>query len=99
VDDIVDACLYFFNNDIKSGIYNVGTGVARSYNDLAKSVFTSMKIDVNIEYIDTPEEIRNNYQYFTQAEMNKLFSTGYLKRFIDLEAGVDKYIYFLNREK
>lgn len=105
VDDIVDVCIwmletYIQNHNFKgtppappSGIYNVGTGKARSFNDLVRSVFKSLNdTPVDIEYIDTPEDIREQYQYYTQATTKKLRDAGYEKPFTELETGVDLYI-------
>lgn len=99
VDDIVDVCVHMMIETPFSGIYNVGTGKARSYNDVAIAVFDSLGKDVNISYIDTPEEIRENYQYFTEANMRKLrLLGGYKKDFHELEEGVQKYINILQNE-
>ncbi len=100
VDDVVDACMYFMetlnkNQETGSGIYNLGTGKARTFNDLVKAIFSSLNLPVQIEYIDTPEDIRDKYQYFTEAKMDKLRSIGFTKNFIELEEGVKKYIEFL----
>jgi len=97
VDDVVAACLYFFDNYNKSlnGIYNLGTGNARSYNHLAKAIFSALNLRPNIEYIPTPEDIRDKYQYFTEAKMDKLRQAGFDKNFIELEEGVKKYVQFL----
>ena len=92
VDDIIDVCLYLYNNKPQSGIYNVGTGKARTYNDLAKIVFKTLGIEEKISYIDTPINIRNSYQYFTEAKMDKLKSIGYNINFHELEDGISKYI-------
>lgn len=97
VDDVVATCLYFFDNYNSSlnGIYNLGTGKARSYNHLAKAIFSALNLRPNIEYIPTPEDIRDKYQYFTEAKMDKLRSAGFDKNFIELEEGVKKYVQFL----
>jgi ADP-L-glycero-D-manno-heptose 6-epimerase len=75
-----------------SGIYNLGTGIARSFNDLGKSTFLAMGKNVDINYVDTPIDIRDKYQYFTEANMNKLISIGYDKPFHSLEDGVIDYV-------
>ena len=75
-----------------SGIYNLGTGKARTFLDLTRSVFKSMCIKENIEFIDTPEDIREKYQYYTEANMGKLRSIGYETPFTSLEAGVNQYV-------
>ena len=79
-------------NSLKSGIYNLGTGKARSFYDLAANTFKAMGKDVNIEFIDIPEDIRDKYQYFTEANMDKLRNAGYDKEFTSLEDGVEDYV-------
>ena len=79
-------------NSLHSGLYNLGTGKARSFYDLAANTFNAMERDVNIEFIDIPEDIRDKYQYFTEANMSKLRSTGYDKDFTSLEDGVADYV-------
>jgi ADP-L-glycero-D-manno-heptose 6-epimerase len=74
------------------GLYNLGTGHARSWNDLAAAIFTSMQLTPQIEYIDIPEDIRETYQYFTEAKMEKLKAAGYTQPFLTIEEGVDDYI-------
>ena len=78
--------------NLKSGIYNLGTGKARSFYDLAAATFKAMGKDVNIEFIDIPEDIRDKYQYFTEANMTKLRDAGYDKEFTSLEDGVEDYV-------
>ncbi|MCE5305804.1 ADP-glyceromanno-heptose 6-epimerase [bacterium] len=87
----------FYENNIK-GLYNLGTGIARSWNDLANAVFKAMGIAPNIEYIDMPEELKLQYQYATQADLTKLRSTGIEIAFNSLEDNVNDYIenYLLN---
>ncbi len=92
VKDICDVLFFLMHHRKDSGIYNLGTGEARSFNDLAKSTFKALNINENIEYIDTPEDIRDKYQYFTQADMTKLISIGYTKPFTSLEQGVSDYV-------
>ena len=82
----------FTAHSLKSGLYNLGTGKARSFYDLAANTFKSMGKDVNIEFIDIPEDIRDKYQYFTEANMSKLKSSGYDKEFTSLEEGVADYV-------
>ena len=98
LDDIVDVCIWFYENKPISGLYNVGTGKARSFNDLAKTVFKSLGKSEFISYIDIPNKIRNKYQYFTEAKMIKLKSAGYNTKFHELEEGVAKYIKKLQDE-
>lgn len=78
--------------DLESGIYNLGTGTSRTFNDLVKAIFKSMDLKPNIEYIDTPEDIREAYQYFTEADMSKLTSIGIDTKFAPLEENVDDYV-------
>jgi len=75
-----------------SGIYNLGTGRARTFLDLAKGTFNALNIPVNIEFIDTPADIRDKYQYFTEATLGKLRRAGYSKSFTELENGIEDYI-------
>jgi len=97
LDDVLDICLYMYENRPANGIYNVGTGKARSFDDLGKAVFNAMGQPENIEYIPIPIDIRDKYQYFTEAPMSKLAATGYKKDFLSLEQGVEKYVEFLER--
>jgi ADP-L-glycero-D-manno-heptose 6-epimerase len=76
----------------KNGIYNVGTGTARSFKDLATAIFTSQNLKPVIKYIDTPEDIRDKYQYFTEANISKLRKAGYNEKFFSLEEGVGVYV-------
>lgn len=92
VKDVVDIVLYFLENKEKNGIFNVGTGKARTWNDLACGIFNSMNKQVNIEYIDMPETMRDKYQYFTEAKVDKLRNIGYTKEFHSLEDGIDDYV-------
>jgi ADP-L-glycero-D-manno-heptose 6-epimerase len=97
VDDIVNICRWFFENSTTapSAIYNTGTGKARTYNDLASAIFHALQLPVSIEYTDIPADIRDKYQYYTEADMHKLLSAGYPKSFTSLEDGVQKYVDFL----
>lgn len=92
VQDVARICSFLFERRVNPGIYNVGTGKARSFNDLAKAIFTALGIKPDIRYIDIPADIRNNYQYFTEATTGKLREAGYTDAFFSLEAGVDEYI-------
>lgn len=98
VKDVLKICFWFlecWQKDPKtfiSGIYNVGTGNARSFNDLVKATFSGMDIETQIEYINMPEDIRNTYQYYTQAEMQKIKDAGYNEAFFSLEKGVEDYV-------
>ncbi len=77
---------------VKSGLYNLGTGKARSFEDLVKSTFAGLDLEPNIEYVDMPLDIRDKYQYFTEANMKKLIDAGYRKSFYSLEDGIDDYV-------
>lgn len=92
VKDVADVCLYMMNKKPESGIYNLGTGKARTFLDLANAVFAAMDKEPNIEFIDTPKDIRDKYQYFTEADMSKLLNTGYNIPFTSLEEGVEDYV-------
>lgn len=98
VDDVVDVCIYLMENKPNSGIYNVGTGKARSFNDFVKAIFKNMGIKENIEYVDPAPEIKNGFQYFTQAKISKLRNSGYSKEFIELEDGIKKSIKKIKKE-
>jgi ADP-L-glycero-D-manno-heptose 6-epimerase len=92
VKDLVEVLYYSYINSLKSGIYNLGSGKARTFLDLATSTFNALNKPVNIEFIDTPIDIRDKYQYFTEANMSKLISQGYNKPFTSLEEGVTDYV-------
>ena len=92
VKDLVDVCIFLMEHRKNSGIYNLGTGKARSFNDLGKSAFSALDKPVQINYIDTPLDIRDKYQYFTEANMKKLMDIGYTKPFYTLEDGVKDYV-------
>jgi ADP-L-glycero-D-manno-heptose 6-epimerase len=92
VKDVVDVLLYFLENKPASGIYNLGTGQARTFLDLAKGTFQSLGLEPDISFVDTPADIRDTYQYFTQAEMGKLRAVGYTEPFIGLEEGIQDYV-------
>jgi ADP-L-glycero-D-manno-heptose 6-epimerase len=92
VRDVVDVIIYLMNNQPVSGIYNLGTGKARTFLDLAGSVFDAMGLKKEIIFIDTPEDIRDKYQYFTEANMQKLRDSGYEKPFTSLEDGTHEYV-------
>jgi ADP-L-glycero-D-manno-heptose 6-epimerase len=92
VKDLIDVCIFLMEHRKNSGIYNLGTGKARSFNDLGKATFAALGLAPSIQYIDTPVDIRDKYQYFTEASMAKLRSIGYTKEFYSLEAGVKDYV-------
>jgi ADP-L-glycero-D-manno-heptose 6-epimerase len=92
VKDLISVCVFLMEHRKNSGIYNLGTGVARSFNALGTSTFKAMDMPVQINYIDTPVDIRDTYQYFTEANMSKLRSIGYDQAFYTLEDGVKDYV-------
>jgi ADP-L-glycero-D-manno-heptose 6-epimerase len=92
VKDVAEVCVFLMNLRKHSGIYNLGSGRARTFNDLAHSVFGALEIQPAISYIDTPADIRDKYQYFTEADMSKLISVGYNTPFHSLEDGVNDYV-------
>ena len=95
VKDAVDIVMYFFDHPTKNGLFNVGTGQARAWIDLAKALFSAVNKPANIEYIEMPEAIKPKYQYFTQAEMQKLRKAGYAKPFTSLEDALKDYSRYL----
>ncbi len=92
VKDLCDVCVFLMTNRKHSGIYNLGSGKARTFKDLVKGIFVALNITPQIEFIDTPEDIREKYQYFTEAKMEKLKSIGYTKPFTSVEDGVMDYV-------
>ena len=92
VKDLIDVCLFLMEHRKNSGIFNLGTGKARSFNDLGKATFAALGLEPSINYIDTPTDIRDKYQYFTEANMAKLRSIGYTKGSTSLEDGVKDYV-------
>ncbi len=92
VKDVVDVIVFLYRNTPASGLYNLGTGKARTFLDLARSTFRALEKPENITFIDTPADIRDKYQYFTEANMSKLRKAGYEKTFTSLEDGVADYV-------
>jgi len=92
IKDAVEITLFFLEHPKLNGIFNVGTGIPRSWNDLAKAVFSALGTNPKIEYVDMPYEIRDKYQYFTKAEMDKIRKSGYTKPTLSLEEAVKDYI-------
>ncbi|MCF8303745.1 MAG: ADP-glyceromanno-heptose 6-epimerase [Bacteroidales bacterium] len=92
VKDVVDVMLYLMEKKPQPAIYNLGTGKARTFLDLAKATFSALNKKENIEFIETPKDIRDKYQYFTEAKMDKLRKAGYNKPFTTLEDGVTDYV-------
>lgn len=92
VKDLTDVCLFLMHHRKNSGLYNLGSGKARTFKDLVGAIFTALNKAPNITYIDTPIDIRDKYQYFTEANMNKLKNIGYTKTFTSVEDGVGDYV-------
>lgn len=92
VKDVVSVCTFLMEKRPASGLYNLGTGTARTFLDLARATFKALDVEENISFIPTPEDIRDKYQYFTEAEMGKLIAAGYSKPFYTLEDGVTDYV-------
>lgn len=92
VKDVVNVCLFLMEKEQPSGIYNLGSGKARTFLDLTKNTFKAMDKEPNIGFVDTPEDIRDKYQYFTEADMQKLIDAGYKTPFHSLEEGVADYV-------
>lgn len=100
VKDIVKVLFWMMQQRPVSGIYNLGTGKARTFEDLVKTTFAGLDLPPKIEYIDMPEDIRDTYQYFTEAEMKKLRNAGYSENFYSLEEGVIDYVrHYLSPDK
>ncbi|UKN01132.1 ADP-glyceromanno-heptose 6-epimerase [Paracrocinitomix mangrovi] len=92
VKDVVSVCMYLMDKRPANGLYNLGTGEARTFLDLTKATFKAMGKEADISFVPTPEDIRDKYQYFTEADMSKLVSSGYSKKFYTLEEGVNDYV-------
>ncbi len=100
VKDVVNVIYFLMKNQPESGIYNLGTGEARTFLDLAKNTFYALNLEPTIGFVDTPQDIRGTYQYFTEANMNKLKSVGYDTPFYSLEEGIKDYVqHYLREEK
>jgi len=92
VKDVVNVMYFLMHHRKDSGLYNLGTGKARSFLDLVRATFAAMEIPESISFVDTPIDIRDKYQYYTQANMQKLKNIGYLQAFTSLEQGVSDYV-------
>ena len=94
VKDVIKMCYWFLENQdiVKSGIYNIGTGKARAFKDLVTAVFDALNLPADIRYIDMPADLRDTYQYFTEAEMQKINNAGYQHQLFSLEEGVSDYV-------
>jgi ADP-L-glycero-D-manno-heptose 6-epimerase len=92
IKDAVEMTLFFLDNPKLAGIFNIGTGNARTWNDLAKATFAAMNKKPNIEYIPMPQKLSGKYQYFTQADINRLRKAGYEKELTSLEDAIKDYV-------
>jgi ADP-L-glycero-D-manno-heptose 6-epimerase len=100
VKDVISVCAWFLDHRPASGLYNLGTGKARSFEDLVRATFAGLDLQPDIRYIDMPEDIRDKYQYFTEADMSKLRTAGYSSPFFSLEDGVGDYVrHYLSKQK
>ena len=100
VKDLLNLMWYWFSQQVSSGIYNAGTGKARTFNDLARAIYQAMGLEPNITYIPTPEDIRDKYQYYTEAAMKKTLDSGCPFEFAELEDAVADYVQnYLAEEK
>lgn len=100
VKDVVEVIWFLYTRKPASGIYNLGSGKARTFLDLAKATFAAMDKTAMIEFVDTPADIRDKYQYFTEADMRKLIAAGYTRPFTSLEEGVSDYVkQYLNNKR
>ncbi len=100
VKDVLNICHWLMERQPQNGLYNTGTGKGRTFNDLVNAIFDTLQYPKHIAYIDTPEDIRDKYQYFTQANMRKLVNMGYDKPFYSLEEGIKEYVSeYLMQEK
>ncbi|MCA6069520.1 MAG: ADP-glyceromanno-heptose 6-epimerase [Endomicrobium sp.] len=98
VKDAINAMYFLFKNPSKTGMFNLGTGKSRTWNDIAKSMFAAVGKKENIEYIDMPDFLKQKYQYFTQAKMDNLKKAGYNKSFMELEDSVKDYCFYLKNK-
>lgn len=92
VKDVLKVMYFLYQNRPQSGLYNLGTGQARTFLDLASNTFQAMGLEPKLSFVDTPVDIRDTYQYFTEANMAKLHSVGYTEPFYSLEAGIEDYV-------
>lgn len=92
IKDAVDMTLFFLDKKDKNGLFNIGGGKARTWNDLVKALFNAMEMPVSIEYVDLPDKLADKYQYFTEANLSKLKDNGYTASISTLEEGVADYV-------
>ncbi len=100
IKDAVDMTLYFLDKKDKNGLFNVGSGKARTWNDLVKAIFNALEKEVKIEYVDMPKHLVEKYQYYTEAKLDKIEKLGYASPLVKLEDGVTDYVKsYLLKEK
>lgn len=100
VKDLLEVCIFLMHHRRNSGIYNLGSGKARTFLDLANATFSALNLPSDIDFIPTPEDIRDKYQYFTQANMSKIRSIGFNRPFTSLEDAIDDYVgNYLSKQK
>jgi ADP-L-glycero-D-manno-heptose 6-epimerase len=99
VKDAVDVLFFFMNNPGNAGIFNLGSGAAHSWNDLAEAMFSAFARELCVEYIEMPKTLREKYQYFTRAEMGKLRKSGYKKHFMTIKESVKDYAVYLKNNR
>ncbi|MCM8533775.1 MAG: ADP-glyceromanno-heptose 6-epimerase [Lentisphaeraceae bacterium] len=92
IKDVINIVLHFLDHPEINGLFNAGSGKARTWNDLVKSVFRALGQAPSIEYIDMPESLRPNYQYFTELDMDSILKTGFKQKFKSLERNVEDYV-------
>lgn len=92
VKDVCEVILFMLNQCSRNGLFNVGRGKAQSFGELAQAVCHAMGLETRIRYIPMPENLREKYQYYTQAKIEKLREAGYMKEFCNLEVGVKDYV-------
>ena len=99
VNDIVSLVDHFYRNHPASGLYNCGTGKARTFHSLMETIFKSLDRPMKVDWIETPKQYRKAYQYFTEAEMSRTLATGYRASFLSLEEGVGEYVAWLGKNE
>lgn len=100
VKDVIAVCLWLMQNQPDNGLYNIGSGTGRTFNDLVAAICKALAIEQSIAYIDTPEDIRDKYQYYTEADIKKLKEAGYTDEFNSLEDGISDYVLnYLEQQK
>ena len=92
IKDILDICLWLYKTKENSGIINIGTGISSSFNQLGEAVFKALEMPVNIKYIEMPDNLKDKYQYYTEANISNLRKIGYKKSFTTLESGIEDYV-------